>query len=253
MSGFSALRRGALAVAGILAVALVPVLTTPGGPGRRGSAAAGLEVPEGHAAHRDVQPDGAGRGPGRPGVLHRPARGREGRQAQRHRGPLDAPERLHGQRVRRAQHRGRPGIRDQPMGLRLLLAEQRRQRRPAEPVHRQRRHDRPVDREGRAGRAGAARRMLPPRRGPGHRQEEREPVVVAGGQHQPVRFRRLQPARPALRARVLGRRTHRGQHQQPVRQGPADPPGNQRHLHDPLGQPVRARHGEHAPGDLHDG
>ena len=49
----------------------------------------------------------------------------------------------------------------------------------------------------------------------------RQPLHLDGRQHEPVRLRRLQPDRRALRPHALGRAAHGGQHQRPQRQDPA--------------------------------
>ena len=68
-------------------------------------------------------------------------------------------------------------------------------------------------------------------------------IPVHRRRHQPVPVRRLHPDRRAARPQPGVRRpAHRGQHQRPARQDPADHAHRRRRLHDPRGQPVRAGH-----------
>ena len=102
-------------------------------------------------------------------------------------------QRLHRQRGRAARHHARPGLRHQPVGLPVLLADRRRGAQPAVPVHRQRRHARPGQRADPAPGHHPAQHLLPRRRHDDLRQR-RQPLPGDRRQHQPVRVRRLRAA-----------------------------------------------------------
>ena len=57
----------------------------------------------------------------------------------------------------------------------------------------------------------------------------------------------------ASRPPAVGRPARRREHQRPAREDHPHPSGAGRHLHDPEGQSLSARHREHAAGDLHHG
>ncbi len=202
------------------------------------------QLRQGRAGHQHLRPVGDRGRAGQAGLLHR-ARARPGPRlrpgAGAHGDRGDDPG-LRRRRGRHARARARPRLRDEQLGLPLLLARGRARDQPPVALHDERQHDGPRDREGRARGPRQPRQQgdRPYRRYVALRRAG-QPLPLGRRRRQPVRVLRLRADRRAARPRALRRPGHLGQHQRPARQAPADQARAGRHVLDPARQPVRAR------------